>query len=46
MLELDGQRLTLQEIDAVARGADHVALAPSARVRAEEARAVVEQNRG
>ena len=43
MLELDGQRLTLQQIAAVARGADHVALAASARMRADEARRVVER---
>jgi len=43
MLELDGQRLTLQQIDAVASGQDHVALAASARTRAEEARQVVER---
>jgi len=43
MLELDGQRLTLQQIDAVARGQQQVALAESARARAEEARRVVER---
>jgi histidine ammonia-lyase len=43
MLELDGQRLTLQQIDAVARGKTQVALAASARTRAEEARRVVER---
>ena len=43
MLELDGQRLTLRQIDAAARGKDQVALAASARKRAEEARRVVEQ---
>jgi histidine ammonia-lyase len=43
MLELDGQRLTLQQIDAVARGEAQVALAASARARAEEARRVVER---
>ena len=43
MLELDGQRLTLQQIDAVARGEEQVALAGSARTRAAEARRVVER---
>jgi histidine ammonia-lyase len=43
MLELDGQKLTLQQIDAIARGEDQVALAASAWRRAEEARRVVEQ---
>src|SRR6266850_1730607 len=43
MLELDGQRLTLEQIDAVARGDEHVALSVAARARAEEARRVVER---
>src|SRR5882762_6213215 len=43
MIELDGQSLTLRQIDAVARGADQVVLAASARARAELARGVVEQ---
>src|SRR5258708_35881123 len=43
MLELDGQRLTLEQIDAVARGDEHVALSAGARARAEEARRVVER---
>src|SRR5436189_1445887 len=43
MLELDGQSLTLRQIDAVARGAEQVALAASARTRAEAARRVVER---
>src|SRR5712671_3349953 len=43
MLELDGQRLTLQQIDAVARGKEQVALAAPARTRAEGARRVVER---
>lgn len=43
MLELDGQRLTLQQIAAVARGEDQVSLADSARSRAGEARSVVER---
>lgn len=43
MIELDGQSLTLQQIDAVAQGAEQVALAASARARAESARQVVQQ---
>src|SRR5450432_157544 len=43
MLELDGQRLTLQQIHAVASGDDQVALAQSARTRAEAPRRVVER---
>src|SRR5258708_31842835 len=43
MLELDGQRLTLQQIAAVARGEDQVSLADSARTRATVARSVVER---
>src|SRR6195256_4822079 len=43
MLELDGQRLTLEQIDAVARGDEHVALSIAARLRAEESRRVVER---
>ncbi|HEY3104385.1 MAG TPA: histidine ammonia-lyase [Pyrinomonadaceae bacterium] len=42
MLELDGQRLSLAEVSAVARGED-VALAASARARMEESRRVIEQ---
>jgi len=43
MLELDGQSLTLEEVDGVARGALQVALAPTARARVEGARRVVEK---
>lgn len=43
MLELDGQRLSLAQIDAVAGGNEHVSLSPAARIRAEQSRRVVEQ---
>jgi histidine ammonia-lyase len=43
MLELSGQRLSLEQIADVARGAEHVSLSPSARERALESRHVVEQ---
>ena len=43
MLELDGQRLSLAEMFAVARAEQTVALAPAARARAEKSRAIVEQ---
>ena len=43
MLELNGQRLTLQQIFEVATGREHVSLADAARERAEAARRVVEQ---
>jgi histidine ammonia-lyase len=43
MLELDGQRLTLEEVARVARGADSVRLAASARERMSAARDVVER---
>jgi histidine ammonia-lyase len=43
MLQLNGQQLSLQQIVDVARGNERVALDPSARRRAEEARAVVEK---
>src|SRR5437764_2651169 len=42
MLELDGQRLSLAQVFAVARGKERVALAALARVRVEESRKVVE----
>ncbi len=42
MLELDGQRLSLDQVAAIANGQEQVTLAPSARLRAEEARRVVE----
>ena len=43
MLELDGQQLTLEEVARVARGAERVSLAESARVRMEASRAAVER---
>ncbi|MCU1268285.1 MAG: Histidine ammonia-lyase [Acidobacteria bacterium] len=42
MLELDGQRLSLDQVAAVANGAEQVALSAPARRRAEESRRVVE----
>src|SRR5919199_1947771 len=43
MLELDGQRLTLEELARVARGLERVSLAASARERMEASRRVVER---
>ncbi|HEY0005649.1 MAG TPA: histidine ammonia-lyase [Pyrinomonadaceae bacterium] len=43
MLELDGQRLTLEEVSAVARGEERVGLAARARERALQSRRVVEK---
>jgi histidine ammonia-lyase len=43
MLALDGQKLTLEQIRAVANGEEHVALAASARARVEQSRLVVEK---
>ena len=43
MLELNGQRLTLQQIADVASGREHVTLATEARRRVEESRRVVER---
>jgi len=43
MLELDGQRLSLAQIAAVARGDEQVSLTSAARARAEQSRKVVEQ---
>ncbi len=43
MLELRGQRLTLEQIVAIANGREQVALAAEARARIETARAVVEK---
>jgi histidine ammonia-lyase len=43
MLELDGQRLTLEEVARVARGDERVALAESARERMGASRRVVER---
>jgi histidine ammonia-lyase len=43
MLELDGQRLTLDEVERVAGGAESVSLAESARARMSESRRVIER---
>jgi histidine ammonia-lyase len=43
MLELDGQKLSLTQLVAVASRAEPVSLSAAARVRAEQARKVVEQ---
>ncbi len=43
MLELNGQSLSLEQIAAVARGAERVRLGPEARSRVAAARAVVER---
>lgn len=43
MLELDGQRLSLAEVDAVANGREQVTLSSGARARIEASRVVVEQ---
>jgi histidine ammonia-lyase len=43
MLELDGQRLALAQVAAVARGDERVALSAGARVRIEKSRFVVER---
>jgi histidine ammonia-lyase len=43
MLELEGQRLTLEQIVSVARGDEHVALSAAARERVEDSRRVVEK---
>jgi histidine ammonia-lyase len=43
MLELRGQRLTLEQIAAIANGREHVALAAEARARCEASRAIVEK---
>ena len=43
MLALDGQRLSLKQVAAVASGDEHVALSPAARVRVEQSRRVVEK---
>jgi histidine ammonia-lyase len=42
MLQLNGQQLTLQQIEDVARGREQVVLADEARVRVERARKVVQ----
>ena len=43
MLELNGQKLSLAQIGAVARGGERVSLSPQARTRVDQARAVVEK---
>jgi histidine ammonia-lyase len=43
MLQLSGQKLTLEQITAVANGQEHVALADDARSRMEQSRRVVEK---
>lgn len=43
MIELSGQRLSLEQIDAVARGVEQVALSDEARERVLESRRVVEE---
>ena len=43
MLELNGQRLNLQQVADVANGRERVTLSPMARTRVEESRRVVEQ---
>jgi len=43
MLELDGQRLSLAQVAAVARGEERLALATAARARVEQSRRVVEK---
>lgn len=43
MLELNGQRLSLQQVSDVAKGREHVSLSAEARRRAEESRRVVEK---
>src|SRR6266545_6532751 len=43
MLELDGQRLSLAQVFAVARGKERVALDAAARARVEQSRTIVEK---
>ena len=43
MLELDGQRLSLAQVVAVARGEEHIALSAASRARVEQSRIVVEK---
>ncbi|HVG28599.1 MAG TPA: histidine ammonia-lyase [Pyrinomonadaceae bacterium] len=43
MIELNGQRLTLEQIESVARGGERVALSEEARARVEASRRVVER---
>jgi len=43
MLELDGQRLSLDQIARIARGDEQVTLSPATRARTEESRRVVEE---
>jgi len=42
-MELNGQRLSLAEVSAVARAMEQVSLAPAARARIDESRRVIEQ---
>jgi len=42
-MELDGQRLSLAEVSAVARGEEQVSLAVTARARIEQSRLIVER---
>jgi histidine ammonia-lyase len=43
MLQLDGQRLSLAQVAAVAAGREHIALSPDARARVEASRRIVEK---
>jgi histidine ammonia-lyase len=43
MLELSGQKLTLQQIFDIANGREHVSLAAEARLRCDKSRRIVEQ---
>ncbi len=43
MIELNGQQLTLEEVERVARGGEAVALAGAARARVEASRATIER---
>jgi histidine ammonia-lyase len=42
-MELDGQRLSLAQVSAIARGEEQVSLASAARTRIEQSRRVIEQ---
>ena len=42
-MELDGQRLSLAQVSAIARGEEQVSLASAARARIEQSRSVIEQ---
>lgn len=43
MIELDGQKLSLAQVVAVAHAKEQVALSPAARARVEQSRAIVEE---